>query len=81
MDDEALISFRLNTQAVAEFMADDHQYKKKLFNKFLSEHESNTDSENVEQSGFIQMDVRRTTQVPSCSWFARSLLGPRSSPD
>ena len=47
MDDEAVLSFGLDSQAVAEFVADDRQHRQNQFNKFLSQHESSTDSENV----------------------------------
>ncbi len=47
MVDEALLSRKLAPREVAAYERDDRDYKKKLFDKFLAQHESSTDSENV----------------------------------
>ncbi len=47
MDDEALLSSRLTPDLVEEYVRDDRQYKRKLFDKFLAQHESSVESKNV----------------------------------
>ncbi len=57
MRDEALLSTRLTAKEVARYVRDERNYKQCLFDKFLAQHESSTDSENVHMTKGLAHEV------------------------
>ncbi|NNE00474.1 MAG: universal stress protein [Pirellulaceae bacterium] len=47
MDDESLLSARLQPKALAEYEREDREYRQKLLDKFLDQHDCDQSAENV----------------------------------